>query len=161
MRHARCLEDVVTAAEELTLALVDLTDHGHTTPCQGRRRDRWTSDDAAEREWAAAVCVGLGCPVLVQCGASADEHDEKHHVWAGTDRTLTPPAKKRTPKERDRLMPRRNHRRPKRPPAHIEETAVEASPSTDRLAHLLVERGLASTAVLGPRPTYGNREATP
>lgn len=152
----------MTAAEALTRALVDLADRGELTPCQGRRRDRWTSADAEDREWAAAVCVGLGCPVLVECGASADEHDERHHVWGGTDRTPAPPAKKRTPKERDPLMPRRNHPRPKRTPVHPEPTAVvEVSPSPDRLAHILVERGLASTAVLGPRPTYGTREATP
>ncbi len=150
----------MTAAEALGHALLELADQGRATPCQGRRRDRWTSESAEERAWAATVCVGLGCEVLLQCRAAADEHDERHHVWAGTDRTPAPPAKKRT-KESDPLMPRRNHPRPKRTTVRLEETAVEGSPSTDRLAHILVERGLASTAVLGPRPTYGTREATP
>jgi len=75
------------AAEELTRALLDLADHDRTTPCQGKRRDRWTSDDRDERAWAASVCTSLGCPVLAQCGAAADETGEKHGVWAGADRT--------------------------------------------------------------------------
>jgi len=77
----------VTAHEVMSIALLDLADHGRATPCQGRRRDRWTSDDAAERTWAASVCVTLACPVLLQCHAAADEHDEKHGVWGGRDRT--------------------------------------------------------------------------
>ncbi len=95
-QHGAC---VVTAAEVLGRALADLADRGHATPCQGRRRDRWTSADATDREWAAAVCVGLDCAVLVECGAAADEHDEKHHVWAGVDRTPPLPTKKRTTRE--------------------------------------------------------------
>lgn len=43
----------MTAAEALSLVLLELAEQGRATPCQGRRRDRWTSDDAAEREWAA------------------------------------------------------------------------------------------------------------
>ncbi len=78
----------MTAVEQLTLALADLADRGEPTPCQSsRRRDRWTSDDAEEREWAASVCLILGCPVLEQCAAAADERDERHHVWGGRDRT--------------------------------------------------------------------------
>jgi len=85
----------MTAAEQLTRALLDLADHGHATPCQGRHRERWTSDDATDRAWAAAVCVGLGCPVLIPCGNAGDEHDEKHYVFGGRDRTPAPPARKR------------------------------------------------------------------
>lgn len=77
----------MTAAELLTLALADLADGGQATPCQGRRRDRWVSDDRDDRAWAASVCVGLACPVLAQCGAAATENGERHHVWAGVDRT--------------------------------------------------------------------------
>ena len=86
----------MTAAEALGHALADLADQGHAPPCQGRRRDRWTSESAEERAWAATVCVTLGCPVLVQCGEAADEFKAAHHVWAGTDRTPAPPARKRT-----------------------------------------------------------------
>lgn len=76
----------MTAQEALSLALTALTDHGWRTPCQGRHRDRWTSDLAEERAWAASVCVTLRCPVLEQCGAAADEAREQWGVWAGVDR---------------------------------------------------------------------------
>ena len=85
----------MTAAEALGHALAD---QGHATPCQGRRRDRWTSDDAEARSWAATVCVTLGCPVLVQCGAAADEFKAAHHVWGGVDRT-PPPARPKPAKQ--------------------------------------------------------------
>jgi len=87
MRHATCLEDVMTAAESLSLALFELAERGSLTPCQGRRRDRWTSDDAADRAWAASVCVTLACPMLEECGAAADQQDERFGVWGGRDRT--------------------------------------------------------------------------
>jgi hypothetical protein len=83
------LERVVTATEQLTLVLLELADRGRRTPCQGRHRDRWTSDDAEEREWAASVCSTLGCAVLEACGAAADEQDERYGVWGGRDRTVT------------------------------------------------------------------------
>jgi len=76
----------MTAAESLSLALFELAERGSLTPCQGRRRDRWTSDHAEERAWAASVCVGLNCEVLLQCRAAAAESEEKHHVWGGVDR---------------------------------------------------------------------------
>ena len=82
----------MSAAEALGRALADLADRGWRTPCQGRRRDRWTSADATDREWAAAVCVGAGCPVLVQCGDAGAEFKAAHHVWGGVDRT-PPPAR--------------------------------------------------------------------
>ncbi len=77
----------MTAAEALGRGLLELADQGQRTPCQGRRRDRWTSDDATDRAWAAAVCVSLSCAVLVQCGDAAAEQGEKHHTWGGLDRT--------------------------------------------------------------------------
>jgi hypothetical protein len=84
----------VTAAEALTRALVELVDRGERTPCQGRRRDRWTSDCADDRAWAASVCRSLACPLLTQCRAAADEGKEKFGVWAGVDRTATAPCRK-------------------------------------------------------------------
>ncbi len=86
---------MTAAAEALGHALLELADQGRATPCQGRRRDRWTSDDADQREWAARVCSTLGCAVLEQCAAAADEHDERHHVWGGRDRTVTVQHKRR------------------------------------------------------------------
>jgi len=77
----------VTAHEVLSIALLDLADQGRATPCQSRRRDRWTSDDATDREWAASVCLTLACEVLKECGAAADEQDERFNVWGGRDRT--------------------------------------------------------------------------
>ncbi len=85
----------MSAAEVLGQALLEVAEQGRLTPCQGRRRDRWTSDDAAEREWAASVCLTLACRVLEQCAALADERDERHHVWGGRDRTPPPAASRR------------------------------------------------------------------
>lgn len=150
----------MTAAERLTRRLVDLATRGRRPRCgEPGGHELWCSDDVNDRAQAARWCAG--CPVLIECGAAADELKATYHVWGGVDRTPDPPTRKRTPKERDPLMPRRNHPRPKRPTARLEVGVVEVSPSPDRLAHLLVERGLASSAVLGPRPTYGTREATP
>lgn len=79
----------VTAQEALTLALVELLERDQRTPCQRVSvRDRWTSEDQADRVYAAAAC--RMCPVLPQCRAAADEADERFGVWAGTDRTRTP-----------------------------------------------------------------------
>jgi len=77
----------MTAVEVLGRALLEIADQGRATPCQGRRRDRWTSDDATQRAWAATVCRGLNCPMLEECGAAADEQDERFGVWGGRDRT--------------------------------------------------------------------------
>jgi len=55
---------LMTAVEVLGRALLEIADQGQATPCQGRRADRWTSDDAEARGWAATVCVTLACPVL-------------------------------------------------------------------------------------------------
>jgi len=79
----------VTAHEVLYTALLDLAAQGGATPCQGRRRDRWTSDSADDRAWAASVCVTLNCPVLEECAAAAAESKEKFAVWGGRDHTVT------------------------------------------------------------------------
>jgi len=54
----------------------------------------WTSDDADDRAQAARWC--LGCPVLDECGAAADEHDERFGVFGGRDRTPSPTRPKPT-----------------------------------------------------------------
>jgi hypothetical protein len=77
----------MTAPEVLASALTELAEQGRATPCQARRRNRWTSDDAEERAWAASVCLTLACPVLEECGAAADQQDERFGVWGGRDRT--------------------------------------------------------------------------
>ena len=79
----------MTAAEALDHALLELAEQGRATPCQGPRGDRWTSESAEDRDWAAAVCTSLVCPLLVQCGAAADEAKERFAVWGGRDRTVT------------------------------------------------------------------------
>jgi len=71
----------MTAGDAFGQALLEIAEQGRATPCQGRRRERWTSDRAEERLWAASVCVGLGCVVLLQCHAAADENGEQYHVW--------------------------------------------------------------------------------
>ncbi len=84
----------MTAAEQLTRAMVSLAAHGRRPRCgEPGGHELWLSDDAADRAQAARWCAG--CPVLDECGAAADEHDEKHGVWAGVDRT-PPPAKRKS-----------------------------------------------------------------
>jgi len=84
---------VVTAAEELTRRLVDLAAQGRRPRCgEPGGHEMWCSDDATDRALAATWC--LGCPVLVECGAAADEHDERFGVFGGRDRT-PPPASRR------------------------------------------------------------------
>lgn len=78
----------MTAWETLTAALISLRDRDQRTPCQSRHRNRWTSDDAEDREWAAAAC--RLCPLVAECAAAAEETRERHYVWAGVDRTARP-----------------------------------------------------------------------
>jgi len=78
----------MTAGEVFGQALLEVAEQGRATPCQGRRRDRWTSESAEEREWAATVCVTLACPVLEECAAAAAERKESFAVWGGVDYTL-------------------------------------------------------------------------
>ena len=68
----------MSATHTLTHALRTLADHGTAVPCQGRRADRWTSDDRDERAWAASVCTGLACPLLEQCQAAAESRAQFH-----------------------------------------------------------------------------------
>lgn len=76
----------MTARDELDRALLHLAERGQRPPCAQRwAGDLWVSDDHGERREAARLCSG--CPVLEQCAAAADENDERHHVWAGVDRT--------------------------------------------------------------------------
>lgn len=85
----------MSAADRLAHALTAMADRRELTPCQGRQghKNRWTSDDYEELEWAAWHCVSLACPLLELCGAAADEHKEKAHVWGGTVRAKPPKRK--------------------------------------------------------------------
>ena len=84
----------MSAAETLTRRLVDLAAHGRRPRCgEPGGHEMWLSDDATDRAQAASWCTG--CPVMAECAAAADEHDEKHGVWGGVDRTTVPPKPKR------------------------------------------------------------------
>ncbi len=84
----------MTADEQLTRRLVDLAAQGRRSRCgEAGSHELWLSDDATDRALAARWCTG--CPVLVECGAAADEHDERFGVFGGVDRT-PPPAKRKS-----------------------------------------------------------------
>ena len=84
----------MTAAERLTRCLVDLATEGRRPRCgEPGGHELWCSDDPDDRAQAARWCAG--CPVLDECAAAADEHDERFGVFGGTDRTL-PPAKRKS-----------------------------------------------------------------
>jgi hypothetical protein len=86
----------MTAAEQLTRALVDLATEGRRPRCgEPGGHELWCSDDAADRAQAARWCTG--CPVLDECGAAADEHDERFGVFGGVDRTPPPTKRKGAP----------------------------------------------------------------
>jgi hypothetical protein len=73
--------------ERLTRELMALADRDQSTPCQSSpHRDRWTSDDPDEREWAAHMC--RMCPLLRECGLAADDRKERWHVYGGRDRSV-------------------------------------------------------------------------
>ena len=83
----------MTAAEQLTRALVVLATEGRRPRCgEFGGHELWTSDDADDRAQAVRWCAG--CRVLLECGAAAAEQGETHGVWGGRDRT--PPPKPRT-----------------------------------------------------------------
>jgi hypothetical protein len=134
----------MTAAESLSLALLDLAEQGQATPCQGRRRDRWTSESVADREWAASACEGLRCPLLTRCGVAADE------ARGAVTRPAPRPA---TTTQGGTDVPRRS-RRPRRPRVTSDNPAPPRPKTADAMARDLVSRGLAnpmSLEVGGPK----------
>ena len=77
----------MTAAEQLTRAMVDLAAQGRRPRCaEPGGHELWCSDDTTDRALAARWCDG--CAVLAECAAAADEHDERFGVFGGTDRTV-------------------------------------------------------------------------
>ncbi len=84
----------MTAAEQLTRRLVALAAQGRRARCgEPGGHELWTSDNADDRAQAARWCAG--CPVLAECGAAADEHDERFGVFGGRDRTVVTSRPKR------------------------------------------------------------------
>ena len=73
-----------SAGERLTAALAAAAEAGLPIPCAGR--DEWISDSPATRHSAAVLCQG--CPVLLECEATADAGAE-WGAWAGRDRPGT------------------------------------------------------------------------
>ncbi len=85
----------MTAAEQLTRALVDFAAQGRRPRCgEPGGHELWCSDDATDRAQAASWCTG--CPVMDECAAAADEQAEKFGVWAGRDRTPPQPSRTRS-----------------------------------------------------------------
>ncbi len=80
------------AAEAAWRTLITAADD--STPCRGPHADRWTSDDAEERQAAAYMCAA--CPITQRCSTYANTAGEKFHVWAGVDRTRRTAATRRT-----------------------------------------------------------------
>jgi len=79
----------MTAAEQLTRAMVSLAAQGRRPRCgEPGGHELWCSDDADDRAQAASWCNG--CPVLAECAAAANEQGERFGVWAGRDRTPPP-----------------------------------------------------------------------
>jgi hypothetical protein len=73
----------------LTLALVTAASKGLRPHCSDPGAEwLWLSEFEAERVEAARLCAD--CPVIVECGAAADERDERWHVWAGRGYTRRP-----------------------------------------------------------------------
>lgn len=77
------------AEQALTLALVQLLDHGRRTPCgEPGAAEAFLSEDHETRATVTGLCQG--CPVLELCDAAAVEGRVKFGVWGGKDRTKHP-----------------------------------------------------------------------
>ena len=74
----------MNAQEALTGALVAQAEAGILPPCR-YGVDEWFSDDPELRAVAVTCCQR--CEVLAECAAAADEQQERHGVWGGSDRT--------------------------------------------------------------------------
>ena len=83
----------MTPAERLSLLLRSLEDNGHTVPCRGDARERWTSEDRTDRATAAQLCQ-TACPALGACTDYADDVTPSFGVWAGRDHGHRTPATK-------------------------------------------------------------------
>jgi hypothetical protein len=78
-----------TATAALNRRLLELAQRNEHPRCSDPvHHPLWTSDHEAERAEAARLCSG--CPIIRECGAAADELDERFGVWSGRDRTVRP-----------------------------------------------------------------------
>lgn len=84
----------MTAAQDLTGALLRMVERGQRTRCVvGETSTYWTSDDPELRHLAASWCTG--CPIAELCAAYADEIHATWGVWNGTDYSTNSITKKR------------------------------------------------------------------
>lgn len=83
-----------TPSERFDLAAKAALAQGRLVPCGNPRVcGYWTSDDREEREQAERLCRLCPSAVFDACHDLAEDNRERHHVWAGRDRT--PPKVKR------------------------------------------------------------------
>ncbi len=74
----------ISEAEELLIRkLADLAEIGVLPACSADP-DRWFAESIDDRRNAAAECAG--CPVAVECEATAQALRPRFGVWAGRDR---------------------------------------------------------------------------
>jgi Transcription factor WhiB len=82
-----------TATMALTRALITMAQRNERPRCSDPvDHERWTSEDAADREIAAACCIG--CPVISECREAAIANDERWGVWGAKDLSRRPGRKK-------------------------------------------------------------------
>jgi hypothetical protein len=86
----------VTPTEALHLKMASLAKLDRYPNC---RDDSHLFLSEYEKERAQAVVMCNGCLLLLECGAAADEHNEKWGVWAGKDRTRRPKKLGRPPRQ--------------------------------------------------------------
>ena len=73
---------------DLCNVLDRMRDNGRVPVCT-QRPDDW-ADDAKVRARSDAAEACTHCPALAACEAYATAAGERHHVWAGVDRSLRP-----------------------------------------------------------------------
>ena len=67
--------------QKLTDDIHGAAEAGLRVPCLSRHRHLWTSDERAEQDVAASMC--LACPALASCRTYADKFPEPAGVWGG------------------------------------------------------------------------------
>jgi hypothetical protein len=75
----------MTSAQTFTKAVLDVTGHGQTVPCEGPHGEAWVSESPSERRRAARICGD--CLSSPNAPTPPTKPDESWGVWAGKDRT--------------------------------------------------------------------------